>query len=71
MAEIKRRYVVNENNEPVEVILDLATFTKIEELLEDRFFGKLLEAAEKEELLPLEEAMRRYRRMKKKPTKNR
>jgi hypothetical protein len=69
MAEIKKRFIVNENNEPVEVILDVATFNRIQELLEDHFLSELLDEAEKEELLTLEQAKRQYRRTKKKPAK--
>ncbi len=65
MLKIKKRYVVNERNKPVEVIVDLATFKRMEELLEDHLFGKILEKAAKEVPLSLEEAKRRYSRMKK------
>ena len=69
MPEIKKRYIVNERNEPVEVIVDIATFERIEELLEDRLFGERLGEAAQEEALPLAEAKRRYGTMKKAPAR--
>ena len=65
MFKIKKRFIVNEKNEPVQVILDLPTFKKIEELLEDHVFAKILHAASKEKVLTLEEAKRQYERIKK------
>src|SRR6266852_8637116 len=65
MLTIKKRFIVNERQEPVEVILDLATYEKIERLLEDVLFGKVLDKAARERPLPLEEAKRQYARMKK------
>lgn len=71
MPEIKKRYIVNERNEPVEVIVDMATFERMEELLEDRLLGEILRKAGKEEPLQLEEAKRRYAAMKKAPCRKR
>jgi hypothetical protein len=71
MPAIKRRYIVNERKEPVEVILDLATFEKMEELVEDRLLAEILEEAALEPPLSLEEAKRQYARMKKPPLKKR
>ena len=65
MAQIKKRYIVDEENNPVGIILDLETFQEMEELVEDQLFGKILEEAAKEEPLTLDQARRRYARMKK------
>ena len=65
MLRIKKRYLVDEKNKRIGVVLDLATFEKMEELVEDRLFGRLLDEAAKQEPLSLEEARRRYARMKK------
>lgn len=65
MGQIKKRYIVDEENKPVGVVLDLATFEKMEKLVEDQLFGRILEEAAEEEPLTLEQAQRRYRRMKK------
>ena len=36
---ISPRYIVNEQGERVEVVLDIQTFEKIHEILEDVYFG--------------------------------
>lgn len=69
MLKIKKRYIVNEKNEAVEVVLDVATFEKIEALLEDRLFGAILEKEMREKPLSLEEAKRRYAALKKSSAK--
>jgi hypothetical protein len=71
MLTIKKRFIVNERQEPVEVILDLATYEKIERLLEDHIFGEVLRKAAKERPIPLEEAKRQYAHMKKTGVKKR
>ncbi len=65
VMKIKKQYVVNKQNKPIGVILDLATFEKLEELVEDHFLGEILQDAAKEEPISLEEAKHRYARMKK------
>ncbi|MCR4404603.1 MAG: hypothetical protein NUW06_04910 [Candidatus Acetothermia bacterium] len=65
MLKIKKRYVVNERNEPVAVQLDLETFAKIERLLEDYALGQSIRAVKDERSLDLREAQRRYARLKK------
>jgi hypothetical protein len=64
VLRIKKRYVLNEKREAVEVILDLKTFEKIESLLEDRLFGQILEQEARKKPLTLPEAKRRYARLK-------
>jgi hypothetical protein len=65
MPAIKKRYLVDENNRRVGVLLDLPTFRRIEELLEDKLFGPILEEAAREKPLPLDAARSRYARIKK------
>lgn len=65
MQTIKKRYLVDKKNRRVGVILDLDTFEKIEEVLEDYLFGKIMQELEKEEPLSLEEAKKRYAKLKK------
>lgn len=65
MLKIKKRYVVNERQEPIAVQLDLATFRKIEQLLEDYALGQSIKAVEDEPPLDLQAARRRYARLKK------
>lgn len=60
MLKIKKRYLVNEQNEPVGVLLDLKTFEKIEEFLEDPLLARNLDGVAEEEALALEEARQRY-----------
>ena len=65
MLAIKKRYVVNDRDEPVAVQVDMATWTKIEEALEDHFLGRKMVAAEREEPLDREAALKYYRRLRK------
>jgi len=36
MSDIKRQYVITEDNTPIGVIIDLSTFERIESIIEDR-----------------------------------
>lgn len=67
MLKIRKRYVVNEQNEPVAVQLDLETFEKIERLLEDYALGQSIKAVADEPALDLRVAHKRYGRLKKAP----
>lgn len=58
--DIPRSYVVNEKNERIAVQLDLATFEKIEGLLEDRALADHMASAGKEESLEIEDAWAFY-----------
>ncbi|MCS7265448.1 MAG: hypothetical protein NZ805_11510 [Armatimonadetes bacterium] len=49
--KIRKQYVVNENNEPVAMQIDIETFRRLERLLEDYALGKLIEAVESEKPL--------------------
>jgi PHD/YefM family antitoxin component YafN of YafNO toxin-antitoxin module len=63
--QIRKKYVVNEHNEPVAVLLDLGTFQRIEQLLEDYSLGQSMKAVEDEPGLDLQAARKRYARLKK------
>ncbi|MCK9308082.1 hypothetical protein HL657_03175 [Methanoculleus sp. YWC-01] len=65
MINIKRQYIVTDNDRKVGVVLDIETFEKIEELLEDCGLALSMEEVEKEESLLLNEAQQCYARMKK------
>jgi hypothetical protein len=65
VLKIKKRFIVNEKNEPVEVVLDLKTFRRIENFLEDHLLGKILDAEENAPLISLEESLKRYSRLRK------
>ncbi|MFA6671673.1 MAG: hypothetical protein WCS24_03355 [Methanoculleus sp.] len=57
MINIKRQYIVTDNDRKIGVVLDIETFEKIEELLEDRGLALLMEEVEEEESLSLNEAL--------------
>lgn len=65
MLPIKKRYVVNESNEPVAVQLDLATFEKIERLLEDHVLGQKIKETQRERSLDIVTARKRYANLRK------
>jgi hypothetical protein len=58
--EIKRQYIVDDNNRRVAVQLDLKTFEKIEEILENYGLVQLMSAEEEDEPLNLAEAKAYY-----------
>ncbi|HOI58266.1 MULTISPECIES: hypothetical protein [unclassified Methanoculleus] len=57
MINIKRQYIVTDNDRKIGVVLDIETFEKIEELLEDCGLALLMEEVEEEESLSLNEAL--------------
>jgi RelB antitoxin of RelBE toxin-antitoxin system len=65
MPTIKKRYLVDKKNRRVGVVLDLGTFEKIEEILEDYMLGQIMLELEDEEPLSLEEAKKHYAKLKK------
>ena len=58
--ELKRRYVLDEEEKRVAVQLDVATFEKLERVLEDYGLAKLIEEEDDGETLSLDEAKRYY-----------
>jgi hypothetical protein len=65
MPGIKKRYVVDEDNQPVAVLIDLATFRRIEALLEDLALAARIGEAAREPPLTVAEARKRYAKRKK------
>ena len=65
MINIKRQYIVTDNDRKIGVVLDIETFEKIEELLEDCGLALSMEEVEEEESLSLNEAQECYSQMKK------
>lgn len=60
--QIKRQYIVDESNCKVAVQLDIETFVKIEEILENYGLIRLMEAEEPDdEIFNLEQAQSYYR----------
>jgi RelB Antitoxin alpha helical domain len=60
VKEIRKRYVVDEENRRVAVQIDLETFEEIEHLLEDRGLFELMTENRDRELLDLDSAKRYY-----------
>lgn len=61
MTGIQRKYIVDENNKKIAVQLDIATFEKIEEIIENYALVQLIKEAEKEETLSVSEAKNFYK----------
>jgi hypothetical protein len=57
--ELKKQYIVDEDNQKVAVQLDIATFEKIENVLENYALVQLINADESE-VLDIEEAKKYY-----------
>jgi hypothetical protein len=63
MLDIKKTYLTDENKRPVPVQVDIKTFEKMEQLLEDYALGKLIEENDPEENLSLIEAQEYYNQL--------
>lgn len=53
---IQKKIVVDENNKPIAVQIDIVTFNKIENVLEDYALGQLIKEVAEDEALGLEAA---------------
>jgi PHD/YefM family antitoxin component YafN of YafNO toxin-antitoxin module len=65
MLKIKKEYIVNSNNKKKAVLIDIETFEKLEELLENYGLGKYMEEVKDEEELSINEAKEYYDILKK------
>ncbi len=65
MLTIKKKYIVDENDQKVAVQLDIETFQKIEQVLEDYALGELIKENKPEDRLSLEDAKAFYKTLKK------
>jgi PHD/YefM family antitoxin component YafN of YafNO toxin-antitoxin module len=65
MLKIKKEYIVNSNNKKKAVLIDIETFEKLEELLENYGLGKYMEEVTDEEELSINEAKEYYDILKK------
>jgi len=65
MLEIKKKYIVNEEDEKIAVQIDIKTFERIEKLLEDYVVGEYIQKNDSKERLELKEAKTYYSRLKK------
>ncbi|WP_010424112.1 hypothetical protein [Anaerophaga thermohalophila] len=64
MLEIKKTYLTDENRKTVAVQLDIETFEKIEQVLEDYALGKLIEENNTADNLSVNEAKEYYKHLK-------
>ena len=65
MFDIKKEYVVTDDNKKKAVLVDIETFERIEEILESYGLGKYMEEIEGEEALPVNETRLYYSSLKK------
>ena len=63
MEAIKKQYIVDENNNKVAVQLDLKTYEKIEEIMENYALFQLMSEEGEEEVLDLESAKEYYSKL--------
>lgn len=63
---IKKQYVLNENQKPVAVMLDIKTFDKIEEALENYGLMQFIAENKREAPLKVAEAKAYYNKLSKK-----
>ncbi|MFA6980622.1 MAG: hypothetical protein WC209_14970 [Ignavibacteriaceae bacterium] len=60
MFDVKKKYIVDEENKKVAVQIDIETFTQIEEVLENYGLAKLISENSDEETLSVKEAKSLY-----------
>ena len=56
MEEVKKKYIVDEHNRKVAVQVDIETFNKIEEILENYALVQLMRETEGSDTLEIDEA---------------
>jgi len=64
MLNIKKEYVVTDDKQAKAVLIDIKTFERIEEILEDFGLAKYMEEVENDEALGIEEAKAHYETLK-------
>ncbi|MFQ5864779.1 MAG: hypothetical protein ACE5IW_06065 [bacterium] len=65
MEVIKKKYIIDENNRKVAVQIDLKTFEKIEEIMENYALVQLMNENEGDETLDLDQAKEFYKKLEK------
>ena len=63
MEAIRKQFITNENNEPTAVVIDLETYNKIEDILEDFALGKYMNEVESDKSLNLKDAKAFYKNL--------
>ncbi len=66
MLDLNEKYILNKQQKPVAVQLDIKTFKKIEEVLEDYALVQLMKEADNEEMFEIKEAKSYYKNLLKK-----
>ena len=66
MLEIEKKYIVDRNKKTVAVQIDIETYNKIEQLIEDYALGQLIEENSPDEIFSLNEAKSFYNKLHKK-----
>jgi hypothetical protein len=65
MLAIKKEYVVTDSNKKKAVLLDIDTFNRMEEIIENYGLAKYMLEAKEEESLSLSDAKQQYTALKK------
>ena len=65
MLEIEKKYIVDKNKKAIAVQIDIETFNKIEQVLEDYALGQLIMENSPDEVLSLNEAKSFYNQLSK------
>ena len=65
MLEMKKEYVVTNDNRKRAVLIDIETFEKVEEILESFGLGRYMEKVEDEDVLSSDSARKYYNTLKK------
>jgi hypothetical protein len=65
MEELKKNYIVDEENRKVAVQIDIETFNRIEEILEDYALARLIEEHSDEEAFEHDRALAYYQSLEK------
>lgn len=65
MFDIKRQYIVDENNKRIAVQLDVPTFEKMEQLIENYVLAELIKENDPDEVVSMKEAEAYYGKLSK------
>lgn len=65
MLNIKKEYVITDDNKKKAVLIDIETFKKIEQILESYGLGKYMEEVKGEDALSINDATAYYETLKK------
>ena len=63
IIDFKKKYIVNKQMEPIAVQLDIKTFKKIEETLENFALAQYMNETESDEMFTLKEAKEYYKKL--------